>query len=78
MKFSHLWIKQIEIKGTLNMEAYTLSDDRGNAIKNNHKTIFQHKISECLENRLKDGSTVVSLTHRPPFTPQEDSCTNFC
>jgi hypothetical protein len=27
-----------------------------------------------LDNRLTDGGEVVSLTGRPPFTPQEDSC----
>jgi hypothetical protein len=27
----------------------------------------------CLDSRLTDGSEVVSLTRRPPFTPQEDS-----
>jgi hypothetical protein len=26
-----------------------------------------------LDNRLTDGGKVVSLTRRPPFTPQEDS-----
>jgi hypothetical protein len=28
-------------------------------------------------NRLTDGGEVVSPTHRPPFTPQEDSCYSF-
>jgi hypothetical protein len=28
-------------------------------------------ISHCLDSRLTDGSEVVSLTHRPPFTPDE-------
>jgi hypothetical protein len=30
-----------------------------------------------LDNRLTDGGKVVSLTHRPPFTPQEDSWYSF-
>jgi hypothetical protein len=30
-----------------------------------------------LDNRLIDGGKVVSLTRRPPFTPQEDSCYLF-
>jgi hypothetical protein len=31
------------------------------------------RLPHFLENRLTDSSEVVSLTHRPPFTPQEDS-----
>jgi hypothetical protein len=30
-----------------------------------------------LDNRLTDGGEVVSLTHRLPFTPQEDSWYSF-
>jgi hypothetical protein len=30
-----------------------------------------------LDNRLTDGSEVVSLTRRPPFTPQEDFWYSF-
>jgi hypothetical protein len=30
-----------------------------------------------LVNRLTDGGEVVSLTRRPPFTPQEDSWYSF-
>jgi hypothetical protein len=30
-----------------------------------------------LDNRLTDGGEVVSLTRRPPFTPQEDSWFSF-
>jgi hypothetical protein len=30
-----------------------------------------------LDNRLTDGGEVVSITHRPPFTPQEDSWYSF-
>jgi hypothetical protein len=30
-----------------------------------------------LENQLTDGFKVVSLTRRPPFTPQEDSWYSF-
>jgi hypothetical protein len=30
-----------------------------------------------LDNRLTDGGKVVSLTRRPPFTPQEDSWYSF-
>jgi hypothetical protein len=33
--------------------------------------------SHFLENRLTDGGKLVSLTHRPPFTPQEDSLHSF-
>jgi hypothetical protein len=29
------------------------------------------------DNRLTDGGEVVSLTRRPPFTPQEDSWYSF-
>jgi hypothetical protein len=29
------------------------------------------------DSRLTDGGEVVSLTHRPPFTPQEDSWYSF-
>jgi hypothetical protein len=38
-------------------------------------------ISHCLDNRLTDGVKVVSLTHRPHFTPQKHlsaSGTLFC
>jgi hypothetical protein len=31
------------------------------------------RLPHFLENRLTDGGIVVSLTRRPPFTPQEDS-----
>jgi hypothetical protein len=31
------------------------------------------RLPHFLDNRLTDGSEVVSLTCRPPFTPQEDS-----
>jgi hypothetical protein len=31
------------------------------------------RVPHYLDNRLTDGSEVVSLTRRPPFTPQEDS-----
>jgi hypothetical protein len=30
-------------------------------------------LQHFLDNRLTDGGEVVSLTRRPPFTPQEDS-----
>jgi hypothetical protein len=30
-----------------------------------------------LDNRLTDGGVVVSLTHQPPFTRQEDSWYSF-
>jgi hypothetical protein len=30
-----------------------------------------------LDNQITDGGEVVSLTHRPPFTPQEDSRYSF-
>jgi hypothetical protein len=35
------------------------------------------RLPHYLDNRLTDGGTVVSLTHRPPFTPQEDSWYSF-
>jgi hypothetical protein len=31
------------------------------------------RIPHFLDNRLTDGGDVVSITRRPPFTPQEDS-----
>jgi hypothetical protein len=31
-----------------------------------------------LDNRLTDGGEVVSLTHRPPFTPRKMPGTHFC
>jgi hypothetical protein len=31
------------------------------------------RLPHFLDNRLTDDGKVVSLTHRPPFTPQEDS-----
>jgi hypothetical protein len=31
------------------------------------------RLPHFLDNRLTDGGEVVSLTHRPPFTPGEDS-----
>jgi hypothetical protein len=31
------------------------------------------RLPHLLENRLTDGGEVVSLTRRPPFTPQENS-----
>jgi hypothetical protein len=36
-------------------------------------TRFQH----FLDSQLTDGSEVVSLMRRPPFTPQEDSWYSF-
>jgi hypothetical protein len=30
------------------------------------------------DSQLTDGGKVVSLMHRPPFTPQEDSWYSFC
>jgi hypothetical protein len=35
------------------------------------------RIPHFLDNRLIDGGEVVSLTRRPPFTPQEDSWYSF-
>jgi hypothetical protein len=35
------------------------------------------RVPHFLDNRLTDGGKVVSLTHRPPFTPQEDSWYSF-
>jgi hypothetical protein len=39
--------------------------------------IGSSKIPHFLDNRLTDGGEVVSLTRRPPFTPQEDSWGEF-
>jgi hypothetical protein len=36
------------------------------------------KIPHCLENRLVNGSYVVSLKRRLPFTPEITSVTYFC
>jgi hypothetical protein len=35
------------------------------------------RLPHFLDNRLTDGGKVVSLTRRPPFTPQEDSWYSF-
>jgi hypothetical protein len=35
------------------------------------------RIPHFLHNRLTDDGEVVSLTHRPPFNPQEDSWYSF-
>jgi hypothetical protein len=35
------------------------------------------RVPHFLDNRLTDGGKVVSLTHRPNFTPQEDSWYSF-
>jgi hypothetical protein len=35
------------------------------------------RVPHCLDSRLTDGDEVVSLTRRPPFTPQEDSWYSF-
>jgi hypothetical protein len=35
------------------------------------------RASHYLDNRLTDGGEVVSLTRRPPYTPQEDSCYSY-
>jgi hypothetical protein len=35
------------------------------------------RLPHYLDNRLIDGGKVVSLTRRPPFTPQEDSWYSF-
>jgi hypothetical protein len=35
------------------------------------------RLPHYLDNRLTDGGKVVSLTHRPPFTPQEHSWYSF-
>jgi hypothetical protein len=35
------------------------------------------RLPHLLDNRLTDGGKVVSLTSRPPFTPQEDSWYSF-
>jgi hypothetical protein len=36
------------------------------------------RLPHFLDNRLADGGEAVSLTHRPPFTPQEIPGTHFC
>jgi hypothetical protein len=35
------------------------------------------RLPHFLDNRLKDGGEVVSLTRRTPFTPEEDSWYSF-
>jgi hypothetical protein len=35
------------------------------------------RLPHFLDSRLTDGCEVVSLTRRPPFTPQEDSWYSF-
>jgi hypothetical protein len=35
------------------------------------------RVPHYLDNQLKDGGEAVSLTLRPPFTPQEDSWYSF-
>jgi hypothetical protein len=35
------------------------------------------KLPHFLDNRLTDGGEAVSLTRRPPFTPQEDPWYSF-
>jgi hypothetical protein len=35
------------------------------------------RLPHFLDNRLTDGAEVVSLTRRPPFSPQEDSWYSF-
>jgi hypothetical protein len=35
------------------------------------------RLKHFLHNRLTDGGEDVSLTHQPPFTPQEDSWYSF-
>jgi hypothetical protein len=35
------------------------------------------RLPHYLDNRLTDGGEVVSLTRRPPFTPQKDSWYSF-
>jgi hypothetical protein len=36
------------------------------------------RIAHCLDSRLTDGGKVVSLMHRPRFTPERSSGTHFC
>jgi hypothetical protein len=35
------------------------------------------RLPHFVDSRLTDGGKVVSLTRRPPFTPQEDSWYSF-
>jgi hypothetical protein len=35
------------------------------------------RVPHYLDNRITDGGEVVSLTRRPPFTPQDDSWYSF-
>jgi hypothetical protein len=35
------------------------------------------RLKRFLDNRLTDGGEVISPTHRPPFSPQEDSWYSF-
>lgn len=36
------------------------------------------KLSRHLDIRLTEGGEIVSLKHRPPFTPKKIACTHFC
>jgi hypothetical protein len=42
-----------------------------------HRVVRRSRLPQFLDNRLTDGGEVVSLTRRPPFTPQEDSWYSF-
>jgi hypothetical protein len=35
------------------------------------------RLPHFLDNRLRDGGEIISLTRRPPFTPQEDPWYSF-
>jgi hypothetical protein len=41
------------------------------------QTMEAHTVVRRWDNRLTDGGKVVSLTHRPPYTPQEGSWYSF-
>jgi hypothetical protein len=47
-----------------------------------YRVVEMLRIPHCLDNRFADGGKVVSLTHRPHFTPQKlyysASGTHFC
>jgi hypothetical protein len=42
-----------------------------------HKGVRRRGFPHFLDNRLRDGGKVVSLTRRPPFTPQDSSWFSF-
>jgi hypothetical protein len=62
--------------GFINIFLLILVKVKGKAIpvtgRGNPYSSETSKLPHFLDNRLTDGGEVVSLTRRPPFTPQED------